>query len=1067
MSASLNPEMINKTELFGEVEKITFDEEISATSFSTLKSYKIIKDNEKEKTYVEIQEMSPLSGIIDDPKKVGFWYPDIYKCFPPNHLLMMIDFYNSKTKDEDKIIINQDLYKSVNRYLEFTQNVVKKISMNREILVELVNNNQIFRQQTLELEAFNDVIKQDFTLHFTTTDYCRTINQILENNNHNSSELLDQFEMKNTSDVTNLNNIRLRYNNNQTDKIREIDDEIKSINSQYKNKTKVISIESLFGDFDSNQIYLEELIDLKNQYKDSDILTSGIKIEEDQIKEYLIPIYKRIKITRTRINIQSINKMYGKNIQPTNNVFIWQNFGGDFEETVPFIGIETLLQAVARAGRGDNDAYKKIVNCYIPESYVEIFNIDDFNSLNKMNDFLQTDFFKEEFRKISFNKLNEIDEINYILDEIIEIKKDKDSNLTELLYDVITKRYIDIVEIDDQENRELKAEYKDQFGGSNSNSDLMKKELFNVIQKIISNFLSNTGETVDLQDGLLNGLLSDLIQIRESELAKEEKEREYQKKREEEKKEKEKKERLERERFEQEERQRRQVERERKEANITRFRELINQESKFKSDLRERNRSKRSYARVIDCYKITNPDECNNQKLIDGSQKCYYNRTKKTCFGEKNAITQININNEEEKASLEEEEKIINNYFSKGIKGTIEDFCKSKKGKDECFGEKNVNNRNICMYFDKAKKCYPNKGFVDEYKETKDIDTNKIKDMYKLYKINYNNEDLDVDLNEVLSTENTEPGMMESVSSSEMLPVSSSGMLPVSSSGMMEPVSSTEMKEPVSSTEMKEPVMMEPVSSSGMMESVSSKNNEELQKLELLEKQVKKDLTARRRSLKSFVNVNDECSKIKDRERCIDQKLDGVKKCYYQNKQCLGDRQGKEKAKLNNNEENASLDEEKKIIDNYFGRKKAGLERSEEELRKREAEAKEISPNKIVDKYRLYEIDYNNDLNAALEEYFFPRKDMGSVSSKGDKKEIIESVSSKEDKKEIIESVSSKEDKKEIIEPISSKEDKASDSSEDKKSSSSSGKKGKNKKGKKKGRNKYLINFGDFLKQYI
>jgi len=391
MSASLNNEIIDKSLLFKDVTKKYVDEELFTDAFSTLKEYKF------NRGMVEITDTSPLFGIISNPSAIDKWTDDIYKCFPPNQLIKIIDKYNER----DYITIPADIFKSVQKYLLFIKDLCVKWNTDIPFLESIKNDKNIFPTIVLNNEQFAKLIKQDATLHFTTRDYCNSINTILKIVNFDTKKLLSDYDESIQSNYQKRLSEKISRSKQfktvkKTTAISELEREIKRIHGfdkeekEIKKGEKVYEYPTFFGKISIDKIGLEKLMKLEGQFYDKDILLSGINIETDQIKERILAIYNdNIKNIKTKVNIQSINKMYGKNFKPTDNVFIW-----DDNETI-FIGIETLLQAVARAGRGESE--NKLVNCYIPSNYINLFEYgQEINILQKMYNYMRSKDYKSE-----------------------------------------------------------------------------------------------------------------------------------------------------------------------------------------------------------------------------------------------------------------------------------------------------------------------------------------------------------------------------------------------------------------------------------------------------------------------------------------------------------------------------------------------------------------------------------------------------------------------------------------------------------------------------------------------
>lgn len=391
MSASLNNEIIDKSLLFQDVTKKYVDEELFTDAFSTLKEYKF------NRGMVEITDTSPLFGIISNPSAIDKWTDDIYKCFPPNQLIKIIDKYNER----GDITIPADIFKSVQNYLLFIKDLCVRWSTDIPFLELIKNDKNIFPTIVLNNEKFAKLIKQDATLHFTTRDYCNSISTILKIVNFDTKKLLSDYDESIQSNYQKRLSEKISRSKQfktvkKTTAISELEREIKkrygfdTEEKEIKKGEKVYEYPTFFGKISIDKIGLEKLMKLERQFYDKDILLSGINIETDQIKEGILAIYNdNIKNIKTKVNIQSINKMYGKNFKPTDNVFIW-----DDNETI-FIGIETLLQAVARAGRGESE--NKLVNCYIPSNYINLFEYtQEINILQKMYNYMRSKDYKSE-----------------------------------------------------------------------------------------------------------------------------------------------------------------------------------------------------------------------------------------------------------------------------------------------------------------------------------------------------------------------------------------------------------------------------------------------------------------------------------------------------------------------------------------------------------------------------------------------------------------------------------------------------------------------------------------------
>lgn len=391
MSASLNNEIIDESLLFQGVTKKYVDEELFTDAFSTLKEYKFNRD------MVEITDTSPLFGIISNSSAIAKWTDDIYKCFPPNQLIKIIDKYN-ETGD---IRIPADIFKSVQKYLLFIKDLCVRWSTDIPFLESIKDDKNIFPTIVLNNEKFAKLIKQDATLHFTTRDYCNSISTILKIVNFDTKKLLSDFDESIKSDYQRRLSEKISKSKQfktvkKTTAISELEREIKQRygfdieEKEIKKGEKIYEYPTFFGKISIDKTGLEKLMKLGSQFYDKDILLSGINIETDQIKEDVLSIYyENINNIKTKVNIQSINKMYGKNFKPTDNVFIW-----DDNETI-FIGIETLLQAVARAGRGESE--NKLVNCYIPSNYINLFEYtQEINILQKMYNYMRSKDYKSE-----------------------------------------------------------------------------------------------------------------------------------------------------------------------------------------------------------------------------------------------------------------------------------------------------------------------------------------------------------------------------------------------------------------------------------------------------------------------------------------------------------------------------------------------------------------------------------------------------------------------------------------------------------------------------------------------
>jgi hypothetical protein len=166
------------------------------------------------------------------------------------------------------------------------------------------------------------------------------------------------------------------------------------LEEKIKNEDYPVELSSIFGKIIINRDTVDKIRKLTNY--DKEIFLSGLLLDIDHIKKEFHFIIDDI-ISVPKVNIQSINKMYGKNYEKVNNVFIWD------EREELFIGIETLIQAVARAGRGDKS--NKLVNCYIPESYYQLFTDVKEGVLEKMDNYVSSENYISE--KILLERINE------------------------------------------------------------------------------------------------------------------------------------------------------------------------------------------------------------------------------------------------------------------------------------------------------------------------------------------------------------------------------------------------------------------------------------------------------------------------------------------------------------------------------------------------------------------------------------------------------------------------------------------------------------------------------------
>merc|ERR1711988_1071090 len=231
-------------------------------------------------------------------------------------------------------------------------------------------NNEIFPNVKINFNQFADIIRQRRTLHFTTESYCDSIMKILNIFNNNTNITDDDFENAKQEEIDNIK--KSAFKKFLIDKMpydyQKIED--------FKRGDALINIRRPFGNLKISENSIKKMNRDQNDkgFKDFDILFSGLPLDETELNNDALSIYNDL-IIFSLIEVRSINKMYGLNIRDTENIFIWD----DNQE--PFIGIETLLQAIARAGRGDSE--NKLVNAYIPYSYSTLFNYEN-NNINVM-----------------------------------------------------------------------------------------------------------------------------------------------------------------------------------------------------------------------------------------------------------------------------------------------------------------------------------------------------------------------------------------------------------------------------------------------------------------------------------------------------------------------------------------------------------------------------------------------------------------------------------------------------------------------------------------------------------
>ena len=135
----------------------------------------------------------------------------------------------------------------------------------------------------------------------------------------------------------------------------------------------ILNVKTRFGTVKISSQDYDDLV-IKNK-KEALIILSGVDLDPSE----LLYIPSSYKVSNTKFPLHSIAKMFGKNYkndkgEGVENVYIHDYAYSKGQTQQPFIGPESLVQALARSGR-DKARGAKVVASYMPKGYGSLFKL--------------------------------------------------------------------------------------------------------------------------------------------------------------------------------------------------------------------------------------------------------------------------------------------------------------------------------------------------------------------------------------------------------------------------------------------------------------------------------------------------------------------------------------------------------------------------------------------------------------------------------------------------------------------------------------------------------------------
>ncbi len=150
----------------------------------------------------------------------------------------------------------------------------------------------------------------------------------------------------------------------------------------------ILIVKTSFGTVKISSQDYNDLV-IKNK-KEALIILSGVELDPSELS-YIPSSYK---VSNTKFSLHSIAKMFGKNYKTdkgegVENVYIHDYAYSKGQTQQPFIGPESLVQALARSGR-DKARGAKVVASYMPKGYGSLFKLFSIRtSLNEIDRFIR------------------------------------------------------------------------------------------------------------------------------------------------------------------------------------------------------------------------------------------------------------------------------------------------------------------------------------------------------------------------------------------------------------------------------------------------------------------------------------------------------------------------------------------------------------------------------------------------------------------------------------------------------------------------------------------------------
>ena len=178
------------------------------------------------------------------------------------------------------------------------------------------------------------------------------------------------------SDVLTLNGETISSKRHIDQVSKDIPKIIKTLQAIEEATNDFIRVETEFGRVAIDQKDFFNLIN--NNGDDAAILLSGIGFDESEFN--YIPISLRVK---SKFSLHSIAKMFGKNYKDVENIYLYDINFEEGNTLQPFIGPESLVQALARSSRR-KEIGEKVVQAFMPRGFGTLFK--DFNTRTSLNE---------------------------------------------------------------------------------------------------------------------------------------------------------------------------------------------------------------------------------------------------------------------------------------------------------------------------------------------------------------------------------------------------------------------------------------------------------------------------------------------------------------------------------------------------------------------------------------------------------------------------------------------------------------------------------------------------------